>query len=42
LKSWLPGVQKERKQTSERKMARKQAIERGGREQKRKNYKGKE
>jgi len=29
LKSWLPGVEKERKRTSERKTARKQASERG-------------
>jgi len=32
LKSWLSGVQKERNRTSERKTARKQASERGGRE----------
>ena len=33
MKSWLPGFGKERKRTSERKMARKQASERGGRDE---------
>jgi len=42
LKSWLLGVEKERKRTSESKKAKKQASERGGREQKRQNYIGKE
>jgi len=35
LKSWLPGVEKERKRTIETKTAKKQARKRGGREQKR-------
>ena len=34
IKSWLPGVENERKRTSERKTASKQASERTGREKK--------
>jgi len=41
LKSGLPGVEKEKERTSERKTAKKQASERGGREQKETNHKGK-